>query len=1645
MPRRRTVALASTIALLATGALVVGGIVAVTQTGTGQGWVRDRLLATLAPRVKGRLVVGRISGNFITGVTVDSIEVRGPDDSLFVFVRRARVAFDPRDLLDKRVLLRRVEIERPIVRLSQAEDGTWNYRAILGKGGPKRPRTQPGFGDYIVADSVVVRDGRFVLTLPWHPADSLQGARRDSAIAYNLARRDATIRRRTPGLFQRTYTWDLGYAASPYVRIADPDSVGKFFALGRVDVDESDPPFRFRNVTGGVRVQGESVWVNVRHFDLPGSTGRGVGKVVWGSGLPNRYDFDVVGDSVSMRDLAWIYPTLPRTGGGRMRLGIRNNAQNLRVLEYAIRDMDVRSTKSRLRGNMTYGVGGPVLVVKDVALRAEPVDFDLLRTLAGGPFPYDWQGTLTGTIRARGGPVNRWQVDEARLTYADKHVRGAVSRFTGRGGLDILSPAFTRFLGLAVDVDVLDLRTIEYLNPNFPRLGGTISGRAVLDSSWLDVRFRDARVAHRDGPGAPSELTGSGRVTYGETMRYDLALDARPLSLTTLARSYPGLPLRGLVSGPIRAVGTVEDLRLETTLAGAAGTLAFDGTIDAFEPSYAARGTFRADRLDLRALLERPSLPAAQLALAGTIDLRGATPADAVGTLAVDVGRSPFEGGRVYAGVARLRVGEGRLRVDTLDVETTAGRVLAAGGIGLAATTSDSLAFRVSVDSLGGLRPWLAPRLAAARVARAEAAASAAAETAAAAATPDAPGRIAPDAVNAAVAADAGAAARAAAELAVEAAEADTLAGSFRLVGLLAGSIAPDGPGLRLVGSLRGREVAYGATRAARLDATLSLGDALRGTGILAQLSADSLRVGRLALSRATGRFVADAVDAPAAPTDATRVAAGVARGLARGAAGERAATVAATVASGVRVRAGRFDLRAGTDSGASLALHGRTTIGADSTVVVLDSTSLAPTPGREYALATPATIVARTAGNAVSLDSLVLRGPGGARLAVSAALADSGPVRGSAAAERVSVADVAAVLGLASRVGSAAESDRPASTRAVVPPARFDGLLSAGLSLAGTRGAPAMTLRATGDSLVLAGAPVERLVADARYAGRRLDGTLDLLRDGRSLLTARAALPLDLALFPGVERRLDAPLTASVRADSMDLALLAAVAPGTVRDVRGRVRTAFDVSGTWERPQLFGTLQVVDGAAAIPAAGTRLDAIAADLQLRGDSLAINRVWARSGAAGDTVSLSGAVVLAPLRDPRLDLRLAARNFLAVDRPRLATLWVSTPTPLTVQGTLSGATVRGAARLERGRIYIPELIDKRIVDLNEYRDVVDTTVFRDRSLLPGAPSALVENLTLDAVTLSVGNDVWLRSPETNIKLGGTLAVTRAVSRDAGRDGGRPRSELALLGALGVERGTYRLDLLPLAQPVFDVLPGQLRFFGTPDLNPTLEIQAVHTVRQLRQTSNRPDVRVQVNLGGTLNQPTLRLASADDPPIPDTDLISYLVTGEPAAAFFGSAQGAGQGGAAVTSIVSRLAGSLVSGALSRGGPFDIVQVQTGAVASNPAQAGQTSDNIANILASTRLGVGGQLGNRTFYSFSAGFCGFRQQDQASQANFLTQFTRGLGFRVERRLTPSVSLAGSIEPGSQQAQCLNDNSRFFFQQTPPQVGLDVSKTWTF
>ena len=1365
-----------------------------TQTEYGQGQVRRYVQSWISGKVKGKIYIGRISGGLFRGVTIDSVDIRDSEDSLFISTGPVQVHYDMRNIFDRRILLSHLVVEHPIVHLRQHEGGLWNWRSIFpdGPGGPKNGR---GFGDFIIMDSADVRDGQVVLTLPWHPSDTLRGYKRDSVITHALGSltRDlpgndwpSEIRRTREG-FAHTWRFTGIRASLSYARIAVPDTAGRFFRIAKANFRSADPPLDIRTLSGDAKILGDSVWLDVPHFTLPGSTGQARGKVFWGGPEPMRYAIHIIGDSVSLNDVAWVYPTLPRTGGGRMELDI-NNVRHPHIMDYAITRMDVRSTRSRLRGSMTYAVGGPVLAVKDVSVEAAPLNFDLLRALNGKKFPYDWQGDITGTVRGVGGPLNRFRVDDSHFTFADAHVPGAISRGSARGGLDILYPAFTTFRGLDINIETLDLRTLQYLNPEFLELRGTVSGTARLDSSWLDVRFSNADIVHHDGDLPTSRFTGSGRVTYGtEYMNYDMALEAAPVSMTTLAKSYPSIQLRGNYSGPITVKGTAPALDVVTTLTGAGGTLAYTGTVDANLPTYGAHGSGTVTALNFRGLTENPKAPRTNLTGPYTVDFVGDSVVTGTGTLKTTL-KGTIEKIDIASSDATVRVDKGIAFIDTLLVRSASAHASAAGSVAMTDAGSGKLGFVVSVDSLSDVKRY----------------------------------------VNTATSLPA-----------------DSLRGAIRIAGEVSG-----GPrDMSVSGTVTGSELAAAGRRIEGLSGKFSLKDLAHNPNGTLTLRADSVSAGAIGFR---------SVDANA-QLDSSGLA-----------------TFDASLASG---------------NGVVSTLRGKALHSGDTTRISLDSGLVTVSDGSSYRLEAPAHLVILPNGG--SLDSLLL----------------------SYSKARLAIRDV----------------------------------------------------RMIGDSV-----------------------------------------------------------RGNVRTDSVDLSLFEAFIPG-VRSARGALVANVDVAGTVKQPVLAGQFRITDGAATLISSGTNLVHLNADIALDRDTVFVKRMSAETQRdRRGTMSVDGFVNLEQYANPEFALRATAENFHIIEKPGLASLDISTDGALTLRGPYKGATVSGAVRVDRGTIYIPELITKKIVDLSdpEFAGIVDTLLSRDRKLLPETPSDFAKNLSLENVQVNVGDAVWLRSSEANVKLGGSLNVTLGPNPQTGE-----HSQLALEGTLNAVRGTYRLNLVdPFVQPTFDVESGSLRFFGTPDLNPTLDIRAIHTIRQPRQrTANVRDIRVRVTIGGTLERPALSLDNPDNLPLSQSDLLSYLITGEPAIALDNTS---GEYQSQLASVAIRYGGNLLTNAIPKN-VLDIVELQTAGYNSDV----RTTDPYYYNLLNTRAILGKQIGNQWFVGLSTGLC------VVNASNFVENF----GLKLEYRFNSIYSAQAGIEPGSSDLTCARSNASQIQQQTPRQLGFDLFRTWRF
>ena len=325
---------------------------------------------------------------------------------------------------------------------------------------------------------------------------------------------------------------------------------------------------------------------------------------------------------------------------------------------------------------------------------------------------------------------------------------------------------------------------------------------------------------------------------------------------------------------------------------------------------------------------------------------------------------------------------------------------------------------------------------------------------------------------------------------------------------------------------------------------------------------------------------------------------------------------------------------------------------------------------------------------------------------------------------------------------------------------------------------------------------------------------------------------------------------------------------------------------------------------------------------------------------GGTLDVEGAIRLENLSRPILHLDFRADRFRAVDVRNFLTLTATGE--LRLEGPVFGSTLTGSLLANSGVLYFADLVNKQIINLEDptIADLVDTTLIRRENLGAGFQNRFLDSLRIDDLQVTMGSDVWLRSAEANVQLEGGVRVSKA--------GGT----YSPTGTLNAPRGSYTLKIGPVTRD-FTVTRGEVQYFG--DLNAALDIQARHTVRAVRGE----EIPVIANIQGTLQQPRLTLESTFRPPISETDLVSYLITGYPA----NEAQLLGRGSAIETGLA--YFSSALSSELERaliqdiGIPIDLIEIRPG-VSSGPAGTGSV----------TQLAAGWQIGRKTFLTFNAGF---------------------------------------------------------------------------
>jgi hypothetical protein len=248
-----------------------------------------------------------------------------------------------------------------------------------------------------------------------------------------------------------------------------------------------------------------------------------------------------------------------------------------------------------------------------------------------------------------------------------------------------------------------------------------------------------------------------------------------------------------------------------------------------------------------------------------------------------------------------------------------------------------------------------------------------------------------------------------------------------------------------------------------------------------------------------------------------------------------------------------------------------------------------------------------------------------------------------------------------------------------------------------------------------------------------------------------------------------------------------------------------------------------------------------------------------------------------------------------------------------------------------------------------------------------------------------------------------------------------------GDLEARRGTYTVAIGPIERE-FEIQSGVVRFYGTQELNPGLDILAEYQVRDPELGGE--DITVQVRLTGTVQNPQVALSANTRQPLPSSEIASLLVFGRQSATAgtaFEALSSQIVGGVFLEEFLGNLITRELEEQLIQTGLVDFVRVRA-----RPSGAGFGAFNVssgASIFSAVSLEAGKELVDDVFLTGQI-FNIFSTENGA----------RRFGLALDWEITRTLSLRLAVEP-VRRDPILQQNLR----NRDYQGSLDVRRRWEY
>jgi hypothetical protein len=196
----------------------------------------------------------------------------------------------------------------------------------------------------------------------------------------------------------RVMHFDSLYAELPRVLWESPVEDGKLFDIrsvrGRGYVWRT--PMHIKHARGTVTMRDTIVAFDIPDIRLARSSASMVGRVILEEGV-NFFDVRVDSRNFAFRDLDWLYPRLPNSGGGSGVLRIQS--QRPRGILWLTTDARLVGPGTRMSGSFGVVTGADSLYFTNVDMRASPLNLQLIQQMVPRKLPLD--GLLVGTVEVK--------------------------------------------------------------------------------------------------------------------------------------------------------------------------------------------------------------------------------------------------------------------------------------------------------------------------------------------------------------------------------------------------------------------------------------------------------------------------------------------------------------------------------------------------------------------------------------------------------------------------------------------------------------------------------------------------------------------------------------------------------------------------------------------------------------------------------------------------------------------------------------------------------------------------------------------------------------------------------------------------------------------------------------------------------------------------------------------------------------------------------------------------------------------------------------------------------------------------------------------------------------------------------------------